>query len=65
MRNASEHDFDGPRNLLNALRICVAPEAKSMGAMICLNNQINAARNVSKMHTSKSLIRWRCWISMQ
>jgi L-asparaginase len=23
-----------------------------MGAMICLNNQINAARNVTKMHTS-------------
>jgi len=24
-RNASEHDFDGPRNLLNAVRICVSP----------------------------------------
>jgi L-asparaginase len=51
-RSASEHDFDGPRNLLNAVRICVSPEAKNMGAMICLNNQINAARNVTKMHTS-------------
>lgn len=51
-RNASEHDFDGPRNLLNAIRICVSPEAKNKGAMICLNNQINAARNVSKTHTS-------------
>jgi L-asparaginase len=51
-RNASEHDFDGPRNLLNAVRICVSPEAKNMGAMICLNNQINAARNVTKTHTS-------------
>jgi L-asparaginase len=26
-RNASEPDFDGPRNLLNAARICVSPEA--------------------------------------
>jgi L-asparaginase len=51
-RNASEHDFDGPRNLLNAVRICVSPEAKNMGSMICLNNQINAARNVTKVHTS-------------
>ncbi|MFZ7125473.1 MAG: asparaginase [Desulfobacterales bacterium] len=51
-RNASEHDFDGPRNLLNAVRICVSPDAKNKGAMICLNNQINAARNVTKMHTS-------------
>jgi len=51
-RNASEHDFDGPRNLLNAVRICVSPESKNMGTMICLNNQINAARNVTKVNTS-------------
>ncbi|MEM4407009.1 MAG: asparaginase domain-containing protein, partial [Candidatus Methanomethylicaceae archaeon] len=39
-RNASERDFDGPRNLYNAARICVSPEAKGKGAMIALNNQI-------------------------
>ena len=37
-RNASEADFDGPRNLLNAARICVSPEARGKGAMIALNN---------------------------
>jgi L-asparaginase len=51
-RNASERDFDGPRNLLNAARVCVTPEAKGKGAMITLNNQINAAREVTKSHTS-------------
>lgn len=51
-RNASERDFDGPRNLLNAARICVSPDAKGKGAMIALNNQINAAREVTKTHTS-------------
>ncbi len=51
-RNASEKDFDGPRNLLNAARICVSPDAKGKGAMIVLNNQINAAREVTKTHTS-------------
>ena len=51
-RNASERDFDGPRNLLNAARICVSPEAKGKGAMIALNNQISAAREVTKTHTS-------------
>jgi L-asparaginase len=51
-RNASEKDFDGPRNLLNAARICVAPGARRMGAMIALNNQINAARDAVKTHTS-------------
>jgi L-asparaginase len=51
-RNASERDFDGPRNLLNATRICVSPEARGKGAMITLNNQINAAREATKTHTS-------------
>jgi L-asparaginase len=51
-RNASEADFDGPRNLLNAVRICVTPGAKDKGAVIAMNNQINAAREVTKTHTS-------------
>src|SRR5262249_48360049 len=51
-RNASESDFDGPRNLLNAARICVDPGARGKGAMIALNNNINAARDAVKTHTS-------------
>jgi len=51
-RNASEHDFDGPRNLLNAARICVSPDARGKGAMLALNGQINAAREATKAHTS-------------
>jgi L-asparaginase len=51
-RNASERDFDGPRNLLNAVRICVSPNARKRGTMIALNNQINAAREATKTHTS-------------
>jgi len=39
-RNASEPDFDGPRNLLNAVRICVDPQSKGKGAMLAMNNQI-------------------------
>ena len=51
-RNASERDFDGPRNLLNAARACVSPEARGKGVMIVMNNQINAAREATKTHTS-------------
>jgi len=50
-RNASEPDFDGPRNLLNAIRICRCPEARGMGVMVALNGHINAARDVRKTHT--------------
>lgn len=51
-RNASSSDFDGPRNLLNGVRVCVCPEARDKRVMVVLNNQINAARDVTKSHTS-------------
>ncbi len=51
-RNASSPDFDGPRNLLNAVRVCIAPQACGKGVLIAMNNQINAAREVSKTHTA-------------
>jgi L-asparaginase len=51
-RNASESDFDGPRNLLNAVRIAVDAQSRGKGAMIALNDRINAAREVTKLHTS-------------
>ena len=51
-RNASESDYDGPRNLVNAARICVSPQARGKGVMIALNGQINAAREATKTHTS-------------
>jgi len=51
-RNASSSDFDGPRNLLNAIRIAVCQEARGKGVMVAMNNQINAARSVTKTHTA-------------
>jgi L-asparaginase len=51
-RNASESDFDGPHNLLNAVRIAVDPQALGKGVMLAMNGQINAAREVTKTHTS-------------
>lgn len=51
-RNASESDFDGPRNLLNAARIAVDPQSRGKGVLVALNGQINAARDVTKTHTS-------------
>lgn len=50
-RNASSADFDGPRNLLNAARIVVDAQSRDKGVMLAMNNQINAARYVTKTHT--------------
>lgn len=51
-RDASESDSDGPRNLHNAMRIALDPRAVNRGVVIALNEEINAARDVRKLHTS-------------
>jgi L-asparaginase len=52
-RPASDADSDGPRNLLDAVRVAVSPEAAGKGVLVVLNGQINAARDVTKTHTSQ------------
>ncbi|MDR3602778.1 MAG: asparaginase [Desulfosporosinus sp.] len=51
-RDASESDSDGPRNLRNAMRIALDPRAVNRGVVIALNEEIHAARDVRKLHTS-------------
>jgi len=49
---------DGPLNLLNALRVAASPltrgqgSIKGLGAMICFNGTLHAARDVTKVHAS-------------
>ena len=50
-RASSYFDSDGPRNLLNAVRVAVSPEAVGKGALVVMNGQINAAREVTKTST--------------
>jgi len=45
-------DTDGPRNLLNSIRVAVSEEAKGKGVLVCLNGEINSARYVRKTHTT-------------
>jgi L-asparaginase len=52
-RPASDPDSDGPRNLLDAIRVAIAPEAVGKGVMVVMNGQINAARDVTKTNTSQ------------
>jgi len=51
MRTSSEPDWDGPRNLLDAIHICNNPNSQNMGVLVCLNGEINAASEVTKTHT--------------
>lgn len=42
---------DGPFNLYNSVRVAAAKEAKGKGVMVLLNDEINAARDVTKNNT--------------
>lgn len=44
-------DSDGPRNLVNAIRLAAAPASRGMGVLITLNEEIHAAREASKTHS--------------
>lgn len=43
---------DGPLNLLNAVQVAASPLARGLGAVICFNGTIHAARDVTKVHAS-------------
>ena len=52
-RPASDPDSDDPRNLISAIRVAIASDAVGKGAMVAMNGQINAARDVTKTNTSQ------------
>jgi L-asparaginase len=51
MKNSSEPDWDGPRNLLDAIHICLSDNSKNLGVLVCLNGEINAASEVTKIYS--------------
>jgi L-asparaginase len=48
MRNPSTLGYEGAANLLEGFRVAAAPEARGKGVVVVLNDEINAAREVSK-----------------
>lgn len=51
MRNASELGYDGPSNLASAILTAISDESVERGVLVVLNDEINAAREVTKTHT--------------
>lgn len=52
MRPSTAPGADGPANLLAAVRVAASPEARGLGVLAVLNDEIHLARYVRKSHTS-------------
>lgn len=53
-RPADAPDTDGPRNMADAVRLAASPAAWGLGAVICFEQDVHAARDVMKSHTSRT-----------
>lgn len=51
MRNSSELGYDGSSNLAAAVCTAVSPKARNKGVLVVLNNEVNAAAEVTKTST--------------
>lgn len=51
MRNPAQLGADGPINLLAAIQVAASEEAKGVGVVVVLNDEIHSARFVRKTHT--------------
>ncbi len=52
MRSSNEIGSDGLYNLLTAIRVASCDEAQSKGVLVVMNDEIHAAKNVTKTSTS-------------
>ncbi|HEX2204618.1 MAG TPA: asparaginase [Longimicrobium sp.] len=54
MRNSSELSWDGPANLMSAVEVAAAPEARGRGTMVVMDEEIVQGSEVVKTHTEAS-----------
>ena len=51
MRPASDLGWDGPSNLLDAVRVAASEKSRGTGTLVCLGERVHSALEVTKTHT--------------
>ena len=51
MRTASDLGWDGPANLLDAVRVAASPESRGYGALVVMSGRVYTGLDVTKAHT--------------
>ncbi len=54
MRNSSELSWDGPANLRSAVRVAAAQEARGLGVLVVMNDQLLSSLDATKTHTEST-----------
>jgi L-asparaginase len=53
MRNSSEPNWDGPKNLIDSIQVCLNENSRGMGTLVCMHGEVNAASEVTKIFSSE------------
>jgi len=53
MRNSSEPNWDGPKNLIDSILVCLNENSKGMGTLVCMHGEVNAASEVTKIFSNE------------
>jgi len=53
MKNSSEPDWDGPKNLVDSLQVCLSKNSSGMGTLVCMHGEVNAASEVTKIFSNE------------
>ena len=53
MKNSSEPDWDGPKNLTDSIKVCLNENSRGMGTLVCMHGEVNAANEVTKIFSNE------------
>ncbi|MFN4111123.1 MAG: asparaginase [Ignavibacteria bacterium] len=53
MKNSSEPDWDGEKNLIDSITVALSNNCTDLGVLVCMNSEINAASEVSKIYSDE------------